>query len=107
MQLHIHSDASYVSASKSRIRVGGQLFLSDKFNPKSQTKHNGAVLVVAAILKNVMASTEEAELGGLFVNSKEKEVLRTSLEEMGHPQGPTPMQADNSMASGIINKTVK
>ena len=36
-----------------------------------------------------------------------KEVLRTSLEVMGHPQGPTPMQTDNSTASCIINKTVK
>ena len=107
MQLHIHSVASYLSASKPRSRVGGHLFLSDKFNPKSQTKHNGAVLVVASILKNVMASAAEAELGVLFINSKEREVLRISLEETGHPQGPTPMQADYSMASGIINKTVK
>ena len=60
IQLHIHSDASYLSASKERSRVGGHFFLSDKFNPKSQTKNKGAVLVVAAILKNVMASAAEA-----------------------------------------------
>ena len=107
MKLHIHSDASYLSATKARRRGGGQLFLSDKFNPTSQTKHNGAVLVVAAILKNVMASAAEAEWGGLFINTKEGEVLRASLEEMGHPQGPTTMQTDNSTASGIINETVK
>ena len=46
-------------------------------------------------------------MGGLFVNTKEVEVLRTSLEEMGHPQGKTPMQTDNSTASVIINETVK
>ena len=63
--------------------------------------------MVAAILKYVMASAAEAELGGLFINTKEGEVLRTSLEEMGHPQGPTPMQSDNSTASGIINRTTK
>ena len=103
MKLHIHSVASYLSASKERSRVGGHFFLSDKFNPKSQTKNKGAVLVVAAILKNVMASAAEAELGGLFINAKEGEVLRTSLEEMGHPQGTTLMQTDNSTASGIIN----
>ena len=54
-----------------------------------------------------MASAAEAELGGLLINAKEREVLRTSLEEMGHPQGPIPMQKDNSTASGIINETVK
>ena len=60
MQLHIHSDASYLSASKARSRVGGHFILSEKCNPTSQTKHNGAVLVVGAILKNVMASAAEA-----------------------------------------------
>ena len=73
----------------------------------TQTKHNEAILVVAAILKNVMASAAEAELVGLFINTKEGEVLRTSLDEMGHPQGPITIQTDNSTSSGIINETVK
>ena len=59
MKLHIHSDASYLSASKGRSRVGGHFFLSENFNPTSQTKNNGAILVVAAILKNVMASAAD------------------------------------------------
>ena len=63
--------------------------------------------MVVAILKNLMAYAAEAELGDLFINAKEGEVLRTSLEEMVHPQGPNPMQTDNSTASGIMNKTVK
>ena len=70
MQLHIHSYASYLVASKSRSRVRGYFFLSDKCNQTSQTKYNGAILVVSAILKNVMASAVEAELGGLFINAK-------------------------------------
>ena len=107
IQLYIHSNESYVSTSKARIRVGRHFFLSDKYNPTSQNKHNGAVLVVAAILKNVMASTAEAELWGLFINVKEGNVLRTSLEETGHPQGPTLMKTDNSTVWGIINETVK
>jgi hypothetical protein len=32
---------------------------------------------------------------------------RNILEEMGHPQPPTPIQTDNSMAEGIINKKVQ
>ena len=80
MQLHIYSDAWYLSVSKSRSRVGGYFFLSDHFDPSSPTKHNGAVLVVAAILKNVMASAIEAELGGLSINSKEGEAIRKTLE---------------------------
>ena len=107
MQLHIHSDVSYLSVSKAIIRAGGHFFLSDNFDPKSPTKYNGSVLLVAAILKNVMASAAEAELGGLLVNAKDGEVIRNTLEEMGHPQQPKPMQTDNSTTSGIINETVK
>ena len=33
--------------------------------------------------------------------------LRTTLEELGHPQPPTPMKTDNTTASGIISGTVK
>ena len=54
-----------------------------------------------------MASAAEAELGGLFINAKEGEVLRTSQEEMWHQQGPIPIQTDNSTFSGIINETSK
>ena len=33
--------------------------------------------------------------------------MRTTLEELGHPQPPTPMKTDNTTANGIINGTVK
>ena len=80
MQLHIHNDASYLSSSKSRSRVGGNFFLSDHFDPISPTKHNSAVLVVTAILKQCISFSAEAELGGLFFNTKEGEVIRNKLE---------------------------
>jgi hypothetical protein len=58
-------------------------------------------------MKNVMSSAAEAELGALFHNATEACSLRTILEEMGHPQPPTPIQTDNSTAAGIVNRTVK
>ena len=63
--------------------------------------------MVADILKNVMASTAEAELGGLSIYAKEGEVIRNTLEETRQPQHPTPMHKDNSTSSCIINETVK
>jgi hypothetical protein len=33
--------------------------------------------------------------------------LRQTLIELNHPQPPTPIQTDNSTATGIVNKTVK
>ena len=34
-------------------------------------------------------------------------MIRTVLEEMGHPQAATPIQTDNACAAGIVNDTVK
>ena len=39
-----------------------------------------------------MASAVKEEMGGLFVNGKEAVILRTTLEELGHPQPPTPIK---------------
>ena len=54
-----------------------------------------------------MASTAEAEIGGLFMNAQESAPERTTLVELGHPQPPTPLKNDNSTADGILNGTVK
>jgi hypothetical protein len=42
-----------------------------------------------------------------FINAKEGAVLRTALEELGHKQPPTPMETDNTTATGYINGTIK
>ena len=76
MVLHVHSDASYSSASRARSRVGGHFLLSNKISEGQQIRHNGDILVIAAILKNVMASSVEVELGGLLLNVKEAVDLR-------------------------------
>ena len=88
----MHSDASYLSESRARSRVGGHFFLSNKISEGQQIRHSGAILVIAAILKNVMESALKSELGGLFLNGKGTVDLRGKLREMGHPQNePTPI----------------
>ena len=78
MVLNVHSDDSCLSSSKDRSRVGGHFFLSKKISEGQQISHNGAILVIASILKNLMASAVEADLGGLFLNYKETVYLRVS-----------------------------
>ena len=115
MQLHVHSDASYLTENKSRSRGGGHFFLSSKADdPNRQPKpndpmppDNGAVLNVSPIMKPVFASVAEAELGALFFNGQDADHMKIALEEMNHLQDPIPMVTDNSTASGISNKTVK
>jgi len=105
MILKIHSDASYLSAPKARSRSGGHFYLGN--TPPTKEIYNGAVLALTGILKNVMSSAAEAEVGALFTNTKEGTILRTTLEEMGHPQPATPVTTDNSTACGIANDTIK
>jgi hypothetical protein len=68
---------------------------------------NGSILIISKVLKHVMSSTAEDETGAVFMNAKEGAVLRTTLEELGHPQPPTPMETDNTNATGYSNGTIK
>jgi hypothetical protein len=54
-----------------------------------------------------MSSAAETEIGSVFINAKEGAVIRTKLEELGYPQPPTPMETENTTATGYINGTIK
>jgi hypothetical protein len=49
---------------------------------------NGAILIISKVLKHVMSLAAKAEIGAVFINTKEGAVLRTTLEELGHKQPP-------------------
>ena len=68
---------------------------------------NSPIWVLAKVIKNVMASAAEAEVGSLFMNAQEAVSTRTCLIEMGHPQPPTKMETDNMTAKGILTGTIK
>ena len=113
MIYHISSDASYLSEPKSQSRVGGHHYLLSSKSldpmkpPRVQPPNNGAIHTTCNILKNVMASAAEAEYAALFHNTQHGAMIRTILEEMGHPQPPTPVETDNSTAVGIANGTIR
>lgn len=115
MVLYFHSDASYLSERKARSRLGGYFFLSSKpADPDRQPlatdpapPMNGPIKVNSTIMKNVLASAAEAETGAMFYNCQDALPIRTTLEEMGHPQPPTHVRGDNSTAIGIANNTIK
>ena len=54
-----------------------------------------------------MSSAAEAEIGALYINSREAIPQRHLLEEMGHPQPPTPIQIDNTTALGVVTNTIQ
>ena len=100
MILHIASDGSYLSDSKSRSRVGGIFYLISKLPQHNQAPDcnhlfNDPLHVVAKILKMITSSAMETEVAATFYNFKEVLPFRVTLAEMGHPQPPTPMEVDN------------
>jgi hypothetical protein len=59
MILHIHSDASYLSVSHARSRLGGLFFCGDK--PPNEDNLKGSILNLTAVIKNGVASAAESE----------------------------------------------
>ena len=69
--------------------------------------HKGTILVVSKIIDIVMLFAQEAKNGVGFINSKKIMPIFQALEDMGHPQGPTPLQFGNKCATVIINDKIR
>ena len=68
MILAVHSDAEYCNEKKLRSRAGGHFFLS---NDDDNPCNNGTILTLDRMIKAVMSSAAEAELGALYLNACE------------------------------------
>ena len=65
MILHVDSDASYLVEPGSKSRGGGYYYLSSHKFPKL----NGSIHCMATLIKAIMSSAAELELGNLFLNT--------------------------------------
>jgi hypothetical protein len=102
MVLHIHSDASYLSKTKSQSIIGGHIFLISATNSINHI-NNGPILTISTVYKNVLSIVMEAELAGTFVNAKEGVNVRNILNSIGHPQPIIPLLTDNLTMFGIVS----
>jgi hypothetical protein len=89
-----------------RTKPARRSVLLGKQTPEQDTL-KGSILNVAAIIKNVVASAAESEVGACFHNTQRGAPLRVTLTELGHTQPPTPLRTDSSTAFGIVNETIK
>ena len=103
MILAFDTDASYLSEMDGKSRAAAYYFMTRK-GKKEFT--NGAVDVLSTIIKHVMSSASEAETGALYYGCKRAIPYRVTLEEMGHPQGKTPVTTDNNTAHGLTMGTM-
>ena len=81
MILNIHSDTSYLSETRAQRRSAGHYFMGPVPKQNKPIPVTGNIYVLCGILKFVVASAAEAELGAFFMNAKEGELLRLILEE--------------------------
>jgi hypothetical protein len=98
MIMNIHLDASYLSETKACSRACGHLFMGWMPKNGELIKINGACYVNATILKFVVASAAEAELGALFHNCQDGIIFRQTLASIGHPQPKTLVHCNNATA---------
>ena len=107
MQLVGHTDGSYLSEPNARSRAGGVFFLSSRVGTDQPVPVNGPILCISKMFDVVLSSAAETEYGSVFIGCHEGEGLRTTLFDLGHDQGPTPIKCDNKCAVGLANETVK
>jgi hypothetical protein len=69
MILHIHSDALYLSGNEAKSRAGGFFYMGSSTKTDKKLT-NGAILIISKVLKHVMSSVSEAEVGAVFTNEK-------------------------------------
>ena len=109
MQLHVHSDESYLGDPLSRSRCAGfstcgPIIYTGPDNPHSV---NGPIRTTSTVIPSVVSSATEASYAALFLNGQDAEVDRQTLRDLGHPQGPTKLTYDNQPAGRIANRTAK
>ena len=103
--LAIHSDASYLAKRKPGSRAGWHLYFAD--GSKEEHPYNAPVHSIAQIIRNVMTSAFDAEIGALFVNSRQAISARQWLEKVGHLQPPTRIQSDNTTGLRFVTKNLQ
>jgi hypothetical protein len=107
MIMNIHLDASYFSKTKARSQACKHFFMGWMPTNGEPIQLNGAFYVNTTILRFVVASAAEAELGTLFHNCQDGIIFWQTSTNLGHPQPKMPVHCDNATAVGIANNTIK
>jgi hypothetical protein len=107
MVMNIHSNASYLSKTNLCSRLCGHFFMGWMPKNDEPIQLNGAFNVNTTILRIVVASAAEAELGTLFHNCQDGIIFRQMLEDLGHTQPQIPVHRNTVTAVGIAYNTVK
>ena len=109
MVLHVDSDAALLVLPKAKSRIAGYFHLSSYPSKYTQPNPmtNGAILVECKTIDHVVTSAAEAEMSGIYHNTKTALMIRNILNALGHHQPPTPIKTDNATANAFIHNNIK
>ena len=62
---------------------------------------------MSTVMRQVLSSATEAEVGAIFYGCQDAVPLRNTLSDLGYVQGATLIITDNACCEGIFNNTVK
>ena len=74
---------------------------------KLLARPNGAVHVLSTVMRQVLSSATEEEVGATFYGCQDTVPLRNTLANLGHVQGATLIMTDNECCEGILDNTAK
>lgn len=86
MKYSIHSNAGYLNKANVHSHAWGYHYLS---NSQRILPNNGAILAVSEIIKAVICSAAETDLGALYINACREAEIHNILQEIEHTQSPS------------------
>ena len=108
MQLHIESDAAYLVSPGAEDRAAGYYNMWDILVGRApKSKLNAPIHIECILLKYVVASAAEVEIGAVFHNYKTTMEIYKMLQALGYQQSTIPMKTDNLTAPNYSDATLK
>ena len=109
MILYVDSDAAYLVAEKTKSRIAGYYYCSNKSPPNTKPNPplNGPIHIECKLLRHVVTSAAKAETAGLFHNCQKIVEIKQMLTALGHPQGAVPVKTDNATAASFVTDMLK
>ena len=105
MILHVDTDVAYLVLTKSRSLIAIHLYLRNlpPTNDTPKPKLNSPIITICQTLKNVVASSAEAETEGIFLNGQSMLPIQHTLVTMDHlqPENGNPLKSDRKTGIGI------
>ena len=98
--------AAYLVVPGAKSRIDGFYYFKCAPNGSILPHMNNPIHVECKYLRHVVASAAEAEVGGLFHNCQTLLPIRHCLQLMGHPQPPTPVKTDNTIAKDFTYNNI-